>query len=184
MRFRARVAADIAALLSMPAPPVGPEQVAARMESLPGPIRRYLRYAVTPGARAIRTAHLVWIDARDCLLSGCGNMLVKLNLIVKLADVSGPSTDQSAAVRWLTEVCWFPSGYAGDCIRLNDPRAGVTAEVDEQGRLLSLAGDRYHDTGGGEAALTPWIGICVEYRDFDGPSRAVVHRGQLAPGQR
>jgi hypothetical protein len=57
-RFRARVAADVSALLSSSAPAVGPNELAAREAALPEPVRRYLRYAVTAGAPAIRTVHL------------------------------------------------------------------------------------------------------------------------------
>src|SRR6185436_19203282 len=118
--FRAMVAKDVEALLSDPLPSLGPEELAARRNSLPEPIQRYLRYAIAEDARAIRTAHLkhggffrtdpnqrwlpiqgeeyftvakpgfvwnatvrlaplLWFAARDRLLAGQGNMLVKFS---------------------------------------------------------------------------------------------------------
>jgi hypothetical protein len=141
------------ALLSDSAAGVGQDQLRLRWDSLPEPIRRYLRYAIRDNAPAIRVARLehggtfrtapnqrwlsirgeesftagkpgfVWsavvqpmpllsIHARDSLLSGCGNMLVRFLSIFTIANASGPEIDQGARLRWLAECAWSPYAFA------------------------------------------------------------------------
>lgn len=56
--FRKRVARDVTTLLSTTMSSVGPQQLAARWDSLPEPVRRYLRFAIEDGAPATRTVRL------------------------------------------------------------------------------------------------------------------------------
>jgi uncharacterized protein DUF6544 len=56
--FRKRVARDVTTLLSTTMSSVGPQQLAARRDSLPEPVRRYLRFAIEDGAPATRTVRL------------------------------------------------------------------------------------------------------------------------------
>jgi hypothetical protein len=56
--FRKRVARDVTTLLSTTMSSVGPQQLAARRDSLPEPVRRYLRFAIEDGALATRTVRL------------------------------------------------------------------------------------------------------------------------------
>lgn len=56
--FRRRVARDITSLLSTTMSSVGPQQMAGRWDSLPEPVRRYLRFAIEDGAPATRTVRL------------------------------------------------------------------------------------------------------------------------------
>src|SRR5450432_3462592 len=49
-RFRQRVTTEVAGLYSGPGPEIGPSQLCARLDSLPAPVRRYLRYTVSEGA--------------------------------------------------------------------------------------------------------------------------------------
>jgi hypothetical protein len=56
--FRRRVAREVTTLLSTTMSSVGPQQLAARRDSLPEPVRRYLRFAVEDGAPATRTVRL------------------------------------------------------------------------------------------------------------------------------
>ncbi len=139
----------------------------------------------TPGFvwhAVVRPAPLVWIEARDRLLSGRGNMLVKLCSTLTIADAGGPEIDQGANLRWLAEAAWFPYAFAGDPIQwepIDTRSARVTllqeglpvsaiVEVDEEGKLVRLRADRYRDAGGGRAALTLWTGLYGDYRDFNG----------------
>lgn len=222
-RFDALVEREVRSLFSTAIVAVGPEDLRARQETLPEPIRRYLHLAVREGAPAITTARLrhdgsfrtkpgqrwlpiegeqyftaaapgfvwharvrpaplLWIEARDSLLSGRGNMLVKLESALPIARARGAEIDQGASLRWLAECAWFPYAFAGDAIRW-DPLDGRSAraslrseglpasavlEVDEEGRLVRLHAERYYDAGGGKAVLTPWTGRYAEYRDVDG----------------
>ncbi len=222
-RFHALVARDIVELFSGTSTEVGPSELAARWDSLPGPVRCHLRYAIPDRAPAIRTARLkhggyfrvkpnqrwlpvrgrqyftvsrpgfvwnasvrlaplVWIEARDRLLSGGGNMLVRFCSAFTMADASGAEIDQGARLRWLAEMAWFPYGFVGDSIRWEaiDERSvratliqdGVPVsavfETDEEGKFARLSGERYRAVGGGKPVLTPWIGVYRDYRDFSG----------------
>lgn len=222
-RFRARVAVEVRALFSSTAASVGPDELRARWEGLPDPIRRYLRYAIPEGALALRTVRLkhdgflrikpgerwhpvegeqyftvaepgfvwhasarlapfLWIEARDRLLSGRGNMLVKLVSTFTIADAGGAEIDQGASLRWLAENAWFPYAFVGDSIEWTpiDARsarvtlrhdglpASAVLDVDDEGKLAGLRGDRYRDVGGGRAVLTPWGGRYSDYREFNG----------------
>ncbi|MCU1275480.1 MAG: hypothetical protein JWO48_2911, partial [Bryobacterales bacterium] len=221
--FRAMVAKDVEALLSDPVPSLGPEELATRWNSLPEPIQRYLRYSISEGAPAIRTAHLkhggffrtdpnqrwlpiqgeeyftvakpgfvwnatvrlaplLWIAARDRLLAGRGNMLVKFSSTFTIANASGVEIDQGASLRWLGEALWFPYAFVGQAIGWEPidersarakllqhgfPVEGVF-EIDEEGKLTRMRAERYRDEGRGNAALTPWFARCEDYRNFAG----------------
>jgi hypothetical protein len=124
----------------------------------------------------------VWIEARDRLLDGAGNMLVKLMSLVPLADAGGAEIDQGARLRWLGECAWFPYALVGDQVAWEpiDSRSAAVmlrgdglpvravVEIDEEGRLGRLRADRYRDIGGGKAALTPWTGRYFDYREVGG----------------
>ena len=231
-RFRALVADDIARLFSASTAAVGPDQMTARWDSLPDPVRRYLRFAVPQNVPSIRTVRLrhdgffrpnpgprwfaiqgeqyftldppgfvwhanirmlpfLWVEARDCLISGRGNMLVKFNSIFTMADARGAEIDQGSQARWLAEAVWFPVAFASDRIRwerIDDasaratlvgegPPVSLVMEFDEEGRAARVRGERFRSMEGGKAVLTPWSGRCTDYRDFSGmqvPSRVEV----------
>ena len=222
-RFRARVASDVAALLSSPAPAVGPKELAAREAALPEPVRRYLRYAIPASAPAIRTVHLrhegffrtkpnspwlpirgeqyftvgrpgfvwnatvrmkpfLWIEARDRLFEGRGNMLVKVGSTFTVADARGPQVDQGSSMRWLAETVWFPYATVSEAVHwepvdAHSARATLlgdglpvveTFEFDDEGKPKLLRSDRYFANGKEPAKLLPWHGRCAEYREFGG----------------
>lgn len=223
-RFQGRVASETDSLLSQPAAvSVGPEQLRARMDALPDPVRRYLEFATRGTAPAIRTAHVrhggtfrtapdaswfpiageqfitagtpgfvwhatlrplpvFWIEARDRLEAGRGNMLVKALSLFTLADASSPEIDQGASLRWLGEAAWVPYAFVSDAIRwepidehsaratLRQPGLAASAvfEFEADGRLSFFRADRHRDVGGGRSVLTPFTGRCTEYRDIGG----------------
>lgn len=123
----------------------------------------------------------IWIEARDRLIDGRGNMLVKLCSLFTLVNASGKEIDQGALLRWLAEVVWFPIGYAGNRIHwkpidshsaqatVAHNRLSVSAnvEIDEEGRLVCARGLRYR-VENGRSELTPWKGVCSDYRQFGG----------------
>ncbi len=130
----------------------------------------------------LRLGPLLWIDARDRLLSGRGEMLVKMLSTFPLARAAGPEIDQGGRLRWLAETVWFPLAFLGECVRweaLDDCSAravyldeGLPAslvfEADEDGKFARVRGSRYRDLGGGRSVLTPWFGRVGAYREFDG----------------
>lgn len=221
-RFHAQVMREVGELFARAGSGIGPEQLAARREGLPEPVRRHLRYALdenTAATRTVRLRHgslfrrgpnqrwlaiegeefftvgepgfvwngtirlapLFWIEARDRLIGGRGNMLIKLCSTLTLADSSGPEMDQGALLRWLAEVVWFPIGYVGDRIRWEpiDSRSvrvtlvheglpvSTVLEIDHEGKLVRIRGERYREDNG-RSVLTPWKGVCSDYRGFGG----------------
>jgi len=133
-----------------------------------------------PGFVWFATLHLapfLWIQARDCFVSGRGNMLVKPLSVLAVADASGPEIDQGAALRWLAESLWFPYALVSDAIewvaidarsaRATLRRDGLATqavfEIDEEGRIAALRAERYRDVGHGHSVLDAWSG---RYRDY------------------
>jgi hypothetical protein len=130
----------------------------------------------------MRLMPLLWIQARDRLLSGRGNMLVKPMSAFAIADASGPEIDQGSLLRWLAESVWFPYAFVGDAIQwepidersaralLRSAGAPVQAmfEMDHEGRIVALHADRYRYVGGGRSVLTPWSGRDADYQEFGG----------------
>jgi hypothetical protein len=130
----------------------------------------------------VRPAPLLWIEARDLLLSGHGNMLVKINSAITVAEAKGAEVDQGASLRWLGEAIWFPYAFVGDQVRWDpiDNRSaqatllqpGLSAKtifaIADEGKLTGMRSDRYRDLGNGKSVLTLWIAQCSEYRTFSG----------------
>ena len=221
-RLHSLVETEVRTLFADSTAAVGADQLRARWDGLPEPVRLYLRFAVRDGTPAIRTARLqhggvfrtkpdqrwlsiegeqyfatakpgfvwharvrpaalLWIEARDCLLSGRGNMLVKLLSTFSIADARGAEIDQGASLRWLAECAWFPYAFVGDSVQweaIDSRSARVTLrreglpvraiiEVDDEGKLVQVRAERYRDVGG-KAVLTPWTGRYGDYREFGG----------------
>jgi hypothetical protein len=139
----------------------------------------------------VRLAPGVWIDARDRSVQGVGNMLVRIESTVTIADSSGPALDQGALLRLLGELAWLPTAFLdGRYVRwsaIDDRRAKATLAV--HGNSVSgefrfgdddlptaFSATRYRDTGGGTSVLTPFIGHLGDFRRVDGvlaPHRVV-----------
>ena len=104
----------------------------------------------------------VWIEARDSLLSNRGEMLIKVYSLFTIADARSAEIDQGARLRWLAECVWLPYGFIGSGIAwepidgrsaratLLDDGLPVSAvvEIDEEGKLTCIRGDRYKGFGG------------------------------------
>src|SRR4051812_45203696 len=130
----------------------------------------------------LRLAPGLWIQARDRLVAGRGNMLVKPLSAFAIADASGPEIDQGAALRWLAESVWFPYALVGDAVdwesidartaraslRVDSLPVRATFEIDDEGKIAALHAERYRDVGAGRSVLTPWSGRYSDYREFGG----------------
>jgi hypothetical protein len=130
----------------------------------------------------VKPIPIAWIEARDRLLDGRGNMLVRAFSTATVADARGAEIDQGSRLRWLAECAWFPYAYVGDDVEwtaIDDQSARMTlrgqelpvtaiVHVDEEGRLTRLRAERYRDTGGGKAVLTSWTGTYAKYGEFGG----------------
>jgi hypothetical protein len=130
----------------------------------------------------LRLAPGLWIQARDRLVAGRGNMLVKPLSAFAIANASGSEIDQGAALRWLAESVWFPYALVGDAVNwesidARSARASLRVgglpvraifEIDDEGKIAALHAERYRDVGAGRSVLTPWSGRYSEYRQFGG----------------
>jgi uncharacterized protein DUF6544 len=159
------------------------------------PIRGQQYFTADPPAfiwwGRVRMAPGVWIDARDRSVNGAGNMFVRLESSVTIANSSGVQLDQGALLRLLGEMAWLPTVFADDrYVRwsaIDDRRARATLQVG--GRTVSgefefgaddlpatFSAERYRDVGGGKSVLTPFIGRVSDFIRVEGvlvPSRVV-----------
>ena len=124
----------------------------------------------------------VWVEARDRVIGGIGNMHVKLESTATLADARGPEIDQSALLRLLGELVLLPSAYLDrryvEWEALDDRRAlarltlhgkqvaGVF-ELGPAGMPVAFRCERYRDTKNGPV-LTPFVGRMSDWRRVEG----------------
>lgn len=137
----------------------------------------------------VRVAPGIWIDARDRSVDGTGNMLVAAESTITLADSRGSQIDQSALLRLLGEMTWFPTAFldtryvhwtaiddhrASATLRVGDRAVTGTFDFGEDDLPSAFTAERYRDLGGGQSALTPFVGRFSDYRPVDGA--VVPHR--------
>lgn len=130
----------------------------------------------------VRMKPFLWIDARDMLFQGRGNMLVKLASTFTITDASGAQIDQGSSLRWLAETAWFPYALVSEAVQWNaidahSARATLiqnglpvtaTFEFDGEGKPTLLRSERYFAEGNEPAKLLPWSGRYLECREFGG----------------
>ncbi len=150
--------------------------------------------AVVPGFVWSAEAHaLPFIDmtARDKLYEGKGEMLIKLASIIPIVDEKdNKKIDSGTALRYLAEVCWFPSAALNPTIRWeqiedNSVKAYFTQNDQEvfgifkfspTGKIISFEALRYYGAGK-NAALETWLIEILDFRSFNGfilPNRCQV----------
>jgi uncharacterized protein DUF6920 len=143
------------------------------------------------GGVAFQMAPGVWIDARDRSVDGIGNMFVRLESTITVANSSGPELDQGALLRLLGELAWLPTAFLDDrhvawsaiddrharaTLRVNDRVASGEFEFGADGLPTTFAAERYRDIGAGKSVLTPFVGRFSDFRSVDNvlvPHRAV-----------
>ncbi|ULQ56594.1 hypothetical protein KJS94_00055 [Flavihumibacter rivuli] len=125
----------------------------------------------------------LWLQGRDMLKEGKGEMLIKALSIQKVADAHGAETDQGSLMRYLAEMVWIPQSAILPYIKweaVNDTTARAILTTDghtvtgdfqfsREGDFLSFRGKRYYSRDNG-ATLEDWL---VEvspdgYREFNG----------------
>ncbi|MCY7350901.1 MAG: hypothetical protein LH606_09560 [Cytophagaceae bacterium] len=109
------------------------------------------------------------LAGHDSYAGGKGRMLIKALSVVPVVDAADAKTDLGAMLRYLSEMCWFPSAALSpyitwQAIDTSHAQAtmtdkGMTVKAvfafDEQHRLGSITANRYY--GGGEAGkLESW----------------------------
>lgn len=125
----------------------------------------------------------VSMPGRDLYQNGRGHMLIKVFGLVAVADARGSDVDQGAMLRYLAEMCWFPSAALREYVQwkqLDSASAeatmsfgGVTASgifrFNAEGDISGFEAKRYYFREGG-STLEDWS-VRIEpdgYREFEG----------------
>lgn len=117
----------------------------------------------------VKAAPLIHLKGRDMYQNGKGDMLIKALALIPVASARGKETDQASMLRYLAEICWFPSAALNTFIQwepLNAHSAKATMRYgemegsgifnfDANGDLLSFDALRYYDKKNG-ATLEKW----------------------------
>lgn len=100
-----------------------------------------------------------------------------------LQRARGPGLDQGALLRLLGELAWMPTAFLDArhvrWAAVDDARARATLAVGGRtvnatftfgpdGLVTGMSGDRQRDVGGGRSVLTPFRGVCQDWREVDG----------------
>lgn len=132
-------------------------------------------WQVTTGMKGIP------VNGRDKYMNGSGNMLITASGLIKIVDGKGKEIDQGSMLRYLGEMCWFPSAALSKYITWeaadsNSARATMNYKglavtgiftFDELGRLISFEAKRFMGSGK-DAVLEDWYVPSTEWRKFDG----------------
>lgn len=134
----------------------------------------------------------ITIQARDYYKEQKGNMHIKFAGSITMANVKGPEIDQSAFIRFATEMVWYPwlfldrnlvkwqavDNKTAIAHVVDGPNKGaITCTFNDKNELVQVAAKRYMKTKDG-SRLLPWGGVCSHYRLFQGikiPSRAKIY---------
>ena len=123
----------------------------------------------------MKTGPLTAVTATDEYCDGKGSLAVRLPSLVRVSTARGPGIDQGSLLRYLAEMCWFPSAYLSDHIQwqpLNGSSARATMSyggasasavlhVNEAGRLTNLVAQRYQDSS---RQMAEWSTPIDDYR--------------------
>ncbi|QDK77500.1 hypothetical protein EXU85_02355 [Spirosoma sp. KCTC 42546] len=129
----------------------------------------------------VRMLPFLPLSGRDKYADGKGNMLIKALSLVPVVNASDAKTDQGTLLRYLGEMCWFPSAALSPFIQWRAIDAthaqatmsykGVSATAvfafDEQHRLTSVSANRYMG-GGKDGKLEKWYIPVRDWKEMDG----------------
>ena len=131
----------------------------------------------------ISLAPLIAAFVRDSYVNGRASMTASILGVYRLVDQHGAAELNAGALqRLLGEAVWFPTALLpSERVRWTprDDRSAVATlddagiavslvfEVNDDGQVVSISGDRYKESGG-SYARQPWQIRCDEYRVRDG----------------
>ncbi len=125
---------------------------------------------------------LIYMDGRDKLKNGKGEMLIKLlSLFPVVNEGNNEKIDSGSMQRYLAEMCWFPSmateNYISwEVLGINVAKATLTLTgkkvsgiftFSEEGDFVSFETLRYFG-GGPKAELETWFIEATDYKSFEG----------------
>ncbi len=131
----------------------------------------------------VEAAPGIYLAARDKYEDGKGHMLIKLLTLFPVADAKGKEINQSAMVRYLAEIIWFPSASLNNYIRWEQVDSatvkatmtygGATAsgffKFNENGDVVSFEAKRHYYRKDG-STLEDWFAQIEPqgYKEFKG----------------
>lgn len=128
-----------------------------------------------------KAAPLIYIACRDKYIEGQGNMLIKLQSLIPIADAKGDEMNQGTLTRFLGEMIWYPTFALSEYIRwesIDDYSAKATMSFrgttdsgtfifNEKGEVTKFTTKRYIEQNG-KYQLEDWSGNVKDYKDFGG----------------
>ncbi len=131
----------------------------------------------------VKTAPGIHLSGRDIFIDGTGQMVIKLLSIIPVVHATGEQINQGTLIRFLAEICWFPSAALSKHIRW-EPIDSLSARAimsykgttgsgiftfSESGDIHSFMAKRYYNRKEG-AILADWyIEINPQsFKMFDG----------------
>ncbi len=138
----------------------------------------------------IQPSSLLSMTGRDKYEDGQGHMLIKAYSLYPVVDAKGKETDQGSMLRYLAEICWFPSAALSKYIQweaVDSVSAKATMNYgaitasgvftfNNDGDMLSFEADRYY-VDNKNTTLEKWLINCKRYTVFNGiriPSQCEV----------
>ncbi|WP_347925605.1 DUF6544 family protein [Pontimicrobium sp. SW4] len=133
-------------------------------------------------ATKVKVMPIISMVGRDKLYNGEGEMLIKLaSLIPVVNEGENDKINQGAMIRFLAEICWFPSAVINDNITwesINDTSAKATLTINDksvlglftfsdEGNLMSFEAQRYYG-GKNDSKLEKWYVEMLSYKTFNG----------------
>lgn len=125
---------------------------------------------------------IIKMVGRDKLYKGEGHMLIKLASLFPVVDEGkNDKINQGAMIRFLAEICWFPSAALNDYIfweTVDDTSAKATLTINNKsvsgvftffnkGDLVSFEAQRYYG-GKNDSQLEKWLVKMDSYKVFNG----------------
>ena len=125
---------------------------------------------------------LIFFNGRDKFENGKGEMLIKmLSLVNMVNEKNNPQVNSGSAIRYLAEMCWFPSAALSRYITwqgVDSLQARATLRMGEEmveglflfrtdGEMVSFEAERFYG-GGADAKKERWLITNTGYKVFDG----------------
>lgn len=144
---------------------------------------------------------ILLLKGLDQFTNGKGQMAISLAGLYRVVNSSGPTIDQGSMVRYLAEICWYPSAALNDYItwtavdslhaighiQIGKQHAEGLFTFSQNGGMTRFEAMRYMDQQSKPATLEKWV-IDIDadsYKSFDGiriPARSSVS-WQLKEGE-
>lgn len=130
----------------------------------------------------IKANSLLYMEGRDKLEKGKGQMLIKLyGLFPVVNEANNEKIDLGSLQRYLAEMCWFPSAALNDnvlweAIGQNSAKATLKAHgkevsgiftFDHNGKITAFETRRYYG-GDQDAKLETWHIEMLDFKEFEG----------------